>query len=318
MAGFASKHHYILIGQESTYGTPVACTKDLGLVQSADFKDSREITSAYSVSSRIAQQLVEGAYNFTGDIELQLQHGRPFEYIFGSVSHANSGSDYKHTFTIGATVPSFTLEDGYNSASDVVNTYTSSKVNEATISLEKDGILTVKLSVINKSVTVSSSASAAVVDDLPVFQGLKGSCLIGSAGAESSVGVCTKWELNVKNNITGETGMNSTIQQAIENNLEMDFSFSMLFENSTEYQQFLGGSTTPQTSVSERSVVLKATNGVAYGSGERTVYIQLSSEKINEVGHSVKVGEVIYQEFSGKARNLGTCYVVDDIAGASF
>ena len=186
MAGYTSKHAYVLIGQEVTYGTGVAVTKDLGMIQSVDFKDSREITSAYSVSSRIAQQLVEGKWSFTGDIELYLQHGRPFEYIFGSVSHANSGADYKHTFTVGTTLPSFTMEDGYNSTADVVNTYKGVKVNEATISLEKEGVLTCKLSLISKNNTVSSSATSAVVDDLPVFRGLQGSCLIGTAGAEAS------------------------------------------------------------------------------------------------------------------------------------
>ena len=43
MAVFHGKHHTILIGQESVFGTAVSATKDVGLVQSFTPSDKRVI-----------------------------------------------------------------------------------------------------------------------------------------------------------------------------------------------------------------------------------------------------------------------------------
>ncbi|MCX8190561.1 MAG: hypothetical protein N3F05_05050, partial [Candidatus Diapherotrites archaeon] len=117
---YLSKHAYVLIGKESAYGTPVSCTKDVGKVQNITSDFNNNYRKIRGISSSDVQEFITGIFEASGSLEVKYQHGRLLEYIFGSVSHTQTTNDWKHTFTLTEALPSFTLEYGFDSATDSI------------------------------------------------------------------------------------------------------------------------------------------------------------------------------------------------------
>jgi len=321
MAVFHAKHNTFLIGKESVYGTAVAATKDVGLLQNFSPSDKRALEEVYAAGSREIQELVAGKFESSWDLEVVFQNGRLFEYLFGTVAHATTGSDTKHTFSVANSLPSFTIEHSFNSTTDEVFIYDGSKVNNGTISVDTNGLLKGKFAGLSQGVsTATASASAAVISSLAALHYKHSTLSTGTAASEASVGKLQNFNLNIENNIEGvDSAGTFVIQEAVENNFKMAFDFTLAFENQTEYELFLG-STTPQQSPTAQSAVFNAHNGVTLGSGRREFYIQLNDFLYSESGTPVNVNEVVIQSFTGTATNLGSngCYSVDNIASGSW
>jgi len=321
MASFHSKHATFLIGQESTFGTAVTADKDVGLVQTFTPTDKRTIEEVYAAGSREIQELVAGKSVIDWDLEVNMQNGRLLEYVFGTVAHATTSADTKHTFSVATALPSFTTEYSFNSSTDEVFIYDGSKVNSSTISLDTNGILKMKISGSSQgSSSATGAASAAVISSLAVLHFKHASLKTGTAASETSVGKLQTFNLNIENNIEQVDAAGTFVmQEAIASNLKMSFDFTMMFENQTEYDIFQGG-TTPQQSPTEKSALFNANNGVALGSGRREFEIQLDGFLYEEAGTPLNVGETIIQSFKGTATALGSneCFYVDNISGAAF
>lgn len=325
MAQWHSKNQTLLVGKESSFGTAVTTDKDLGLIQSFSPTDKRAQEKIYANGSRVTQEIVAGLVEIDWEINLYLQHARPIEYLFGDLTHAETTGDWKHSLTsIPTSVSSFTLEDGFNGSSDNVIEYAGNKLFSGTISLEKDGILTFNAT--GKAQTVDTSdttASAAVISTLPVLHYKHTTISVGAASSESSVGKVQSFNLNYNNNTEPQSQAGSIeYAEFVEGNAEWTFDFSILFENLTEYQRFLGttSSTAPVTSPTPYSVIFNSHNGVTLGSGRREFYAQLNNFQYEEVGTPVNVGEAVLQSFKGNAEDLGTngIFMVDSISSSNF
>ncbi len=316
-----SKIHTLLIGQESSFGTAVTADKDIGRVQSFTPSDKRTIEQIYASGSREIQELVAAKAEFSWDLEVAIQNGRLFEYIFGTVGHATTSADTKHTFSVATTLPSFTIEDSFNNTSDTVFIYDGSKINSSSVNLDTNGLLKMSASGFSQGVdTSTASASAAVVSTLQTLHFKHSTLSTGTAGAESSVGKLQTFNVNFENNIENVDASGTFLtQEMVEANFLMTFDFTMMFEDLTEYNLFLG-STTAQQSPTKKSALFNANNGVTLGSGRREFEIQLDDFLYEEVGTPVTVGESVVQSFKGIATDLGSngCFYVDNIAGAAF
>lgn len=321
MASFHSKHATYLIGQESTFGTAVSADKDVGLVQTFSPTDKRALEDVYAAGSREIQEIVPGKSSIDWDLDINMQNGRLLEYVFGTVAHALTSSDTKHTFSVAVTLPSFTTEYSFNSSSDEVFIYDGCKINSSTISLDTNGILKMKATGIAQgSSSATASASAAVISTLKVLHYKHASLKTGTAASETSVGKLATFNLSIENNLEQVDAAGTFVtQEAIASNFKMAFDFTMMFENQTEYDIFQGG-TTPQLSPTAQSAIFNANNGVTLGSGRREFEIQLNDFLYEEVGTPLNVGETIVQSFKGTATNLGAneCFYVDNIAEAAF
>lgn len=320
---YHSKNAYALIGKETTYGTAVTADKDIGIIQNIAVTDKNNLMKIFSLSARNAQQLIATKFETGLDIELYLQHGRLLEYLFGSVTHdATNTPDYKHTYTEADDIPSFTLEDGFNSTSDAVLTYPGNKIVNATVSLAVNGILSLKATTIAKTVATTTTASSSVISTLPVLTSYQGDLKVGADGSEASLGEIQSFNLNVNNTAEGIFGLNSRFLSKLQaKNRDYDFDFNMGFENLTEYARFLDGGTgtSPSTSgITAASLVFDVTNGVAVGSGLREFYFKLGTVKYEEVGTPVKVGDFIFQDFKGQALNLASGYSYDNITDTAW
>lgn len=314
-----------LTGKETTYGTEVASDKDWGLIQSFTPTDKRVQTKVAAAGSREVQEIVAGLVDIDFDLNLFLQHGRPIEALLGTLTHAQTSSDWKHTITaVPTTIPSYSVEYSFNGASDYIFDYLGCKLNQGTISLEKDGILTFNAS--GKAQTVDdseSSASAAVISTLPTLHFKHTTLSVGVAASEASVGKTQSFNLTFNNTPVMVDAAGSIFhQEHVEGLFEITFDFSIVFENLTEHKRFLGttSSTTPAVSPTPYSIIFNAHNGVTLGSGRREFYSQLDDFQYDEVGHPLQVGEVVISTFRGSALTYGSngTFFVDNIADTAF
>lgn len=315
-----SKQLSVLIGKETDYGVAVSTTKDIGLIQDLSPKPKKTLTEVYASGSRQVQSIETGLFEFEVPFELIMQHGRILEYLTGSVSHSTTSSDTKHTFDTAETIPSFTLEDGYNATTDVTSKYAGCKINEGTLSIEKDGLLNFKGTAFAKTVLDSTSTTAAVISTLKPLHYKHLSLLVGTAGAEASVGKLQNCNLTIANDLERtNTSGNVLTQELIEKGVKLSGDFTILFESNTEYERFLG-STSPQTTPTAFSIVINAHNGVTLGSGRREFYAQLNDCQYSEAGKAARVNDVVAQTFNFTATDYGTngMYYVDNLASGSF
>lgn len=316
-----SKNATFLIGKETTFGTAVTADKDVGLVQNFSPSDKREHTKVYAAGSREIQEIVAGKIDLKYDLELFLQNGRVFEYLIGSVGHVETTGDWTHTFTLTDTLPSMTIEESYNISTDVVFIRDGCKFIDGTISIDKGGILTFKGSLTSASVdTSTASASAAVISSLGVLAYKHTTLSTGSAGSETSVGKLQSFTLTFGNDVEDiEQAGSVEICEAEAKNLDISGEFTMMFENKTEYDVFLGG-TSPVDQPASTSIVINANNGVTLGSGRVEFNVQLANAQYEEAGKPLAVGDVIIQTFRFNAETLGTNKLtfVDDVSSANF
>lgn len=323
MAGIAhSKNHTFLIGQESTYGTAVTADKDVGLVQNFNPSDKKELTTVYASGSRVPQELVSGQATLDFDLEVLFQNGRLFEYLLGSVSHEQTSSDWKHTFSFATDLPSFTIESSFNLTTDQVFAYEGCKLLSGEISIDQGGILTGRFTGRAQDVdTTSNSASSAVVSSLPTLHYKHLTLSTGSAGSETDVGLLQSCSINFTNENTAVPDAGSVVNAAdVGGNVEISFEFVITFQTVAEYERFTGADSSVATSPTQFSMVINAHNGVTLGSGRREFYVQLNNVNYEEVGTAVAVGETVTQTFRGKATALGSSgmFTVDNIANTSW
>lgn len=321
MTSLHNKNHTLLIGQESTFGTPVTADKDIGLVQSFSPTDTRTINKARSSGSREIQDLIAEKSVHTFDAEVLVNNGRIFEYLFGSVSHAETTGDWVHTFDVADTIPSFTLESSFNSTTDAVFIYQGCKLGSGTVALETNGKLKTSVSGISQAPDTSTvSASAPSISDLQILHYKNAIFKTGTAGAETKVGKLQTFNFNLDNGlIEVDDAGTFTVQELVEGDLEMTFDFTMTFENLTEYNLFLGG-TSPQLQPTKQSAVFNLNNGVTIGSGRREFNLQLNNFLYEEASAPTTVGELVIATFKGTAEGLGTdkCFYTDNISDVNF
>ena len=320
MVNYTGKHGYILIGKETTWGTAVNCTKDIGLVQSCTVTDDNSLRRIYTLSQRNTNEIVAGRFSNKISLEVLFQHGRMLEYALGSVSHTDYTNDAKHTFTEADTLPSLTLEDGFNSTSDVTLTYAGCKVDTLTLALSLDGQLTMRAELIGKTVATGTSGQAAVISSLTTFPDYMATLKTGTDNSEATLGNVQSIEWTIRNNLEPLGSLTHRLIQDLQaNEREYEFTFTMAFQSKTEYELFLGGSAPTDTSTPTiPSVIITLDNGVAQDSGQRKITIDMANCFYSTVGTPTKIKGYIFQDFSGWAKALTSLETVDNIKEASW
>jgi hypothetical protein len=321
MASMHSKMNTFLVGKESTFGTPVSTVKDLGLVQSVTPANKREYTKVRAAGSRAVQEIVAGKSEIGLDFEVFIQNGRIFELLFGTKdSSTETTGDWKHIFSVGTTVPSFTSEYSFNATTDAVFKSDGLKLNNGVISIDTGGILKFVGNATGQSITTSTSASASVISSLSVLAFKHLTLSTGTIDSESNVGKLQSFSFTYdQGNTPVDAAGTFEAQEIVEGDSDFTFEFSMMFEDLTQYALFLGG-TTPQSQPTATGLEINANNGVTLGSGRREFNLQLTGVQYEEPGTPLTVGEVIIQTFRGSATSLGTnkCFVVDTVTSSAF
>lgn len=315
-----SATHYILIGEESTFGTPVTADKDIGIIQSFNANENNSSIIVEGSSSRETQQLSVGQFNCEPSFEYLYQHGRFFEYLFGGTTvHAQSSNDWKHTFAMGNYLTGFTLESGFNKDTDVVSKYTSCYINTLEIRLELNGLIRCSATCIGQKPVNNASASSAVVSTIPVFSSYSGSLSTGTDSSEVEVTPIDSFSITFDNRLVSIEGANSRFKtDIVPGVMRITYEFTKTFDTVTEYQRFLGGTSPSSGDPTEFSLIFNANNGVSLGSGRRELNIDIATNQYESYGHAVTLNGKITQTFRGVGLAITDFFTVDNISSSNW
>ena len=300
---------YALIGVETTWGTGVTADKDLGLIK-ANITDTsaREIIESQGISSLESQAINTGMRDSKFSVDGEFQHGRLLEGVFGSVAHAETTGDWKHTFTSAAAGVSYTIESGINnSANDVVFTHTGALIDVAEIRCALNQNLTAKYDFLGKKSdpdgTTASSASESTLIVFPhpmVHVSINGS--EASEVQEASIKISKK--------VMRSGGMGSEeYQQGNPTELKFEFTAKLGFSDET-YHALADANTS-------HNFEINAHNAVTLGSGRRELKITLTDCLWSNFEEITTVGDLIYVNITGRG-TLSEAFSVDNISSANW
>jgi len=322
MACFSDKNRTILIGKESTFGTPVTTDKDIGLVQSMPVEFSNNTENHYGIGNQLAQTSSAGNFDATASPSYLFQHGRLLEAFIGQSSDAETTGDYKHTLLSTADLPedsySFTMESALNGSTDYVHLIAGCKVNSLTFNLANPGNLTVDAEIFGSTEDASdATATTPVLSSLGVMPHFFATISFGAQGAEVEQDTVQSLSITMSRSIDTAIGKaigRRTNECLKDQNLDVSFDFTMRFKDFVSYQRFLGGTSQSTGTPDDSALVVQITNGVTLGSGRTEVYFDLRGVQLQSYNESTDINSVVEASFTGTARNIYECYTVDDIA----
>lgn len=318
---YPSTLKYLLIGEETTWGTATASpNRDAGLLIS-DISDplTREITETTGISAIETQKLTSGMVDVGLSISGDIQSGRMLYFTFGTVAHAQTTSDWKHTYTINDDPPSFTGERGNNSSTDTVLTHTGLLVESCELGIALNENLKISIDAKGKTTIPSTSASSAVISSLPVFP--HALCTVKIAGTAATEVQNASIKINKIVERSGGISSNE-YQQGHATEMKFEFDATLGFSDDTYQKIFLGGMSGSSALITTSDPAgfefeLSATNGVTLGSGRREISVILDNCILNNFNEVTSVGGLTFIELSGNG-TLKEAFSVDNIAEGSF
>ena len=305
-----------LIGTETAWGTAVTADKDCGLLISTITPGfEREIIESQSIGAIDTQKITTGAVGVSLSVEGDFQHGRLLEYVFGTVAHAETTDDWKHTFTIANDPTSLTAEVSLNSTTDTVLTHTGMLAETTEISIELNGNLKMTTEFKGKSTLSSDSSSGSTISTLPVFpHALCGVTLLGVVATEIQSA-----SVSINKTIERSGGIGSNLyQQGHATELKCEWSCSLGFTDKSWQELMLGGTAPTATSdPAALGFILNADNGVTLGSGRREFKLTLDNCQTASFSQPIEVGGLVFIEASGSGL-LSEMFTVDNITSVAW
>jgi len=307
--------NYLLVGKESAKGTAVSATKDLGLIRDPTSSMEREVKESMGISNIEAQQITTGMVTFKRGWTMELQHGRILEYALGSVAHAETTGDWKHTFSITDSHPTATLEGGHNSSTDTVWASAGNMLEGLEVSTSLNEVLLAKADWTGITGASSATASTAVVSTLVVFP--QALCHVSINGSEATE--VQNFSIKITKKVEATGGIASNLAQDINaTELHFEFSGQLGFNNKTYQELFLGGTTPSATSdPTAYDILLNAHNGVTLGSGRREFYLELQNCQMKSFEEAASIGNITYVTIGGTG-TLKSAFSVDNITSANW
>ena len=314
---------YVLIGKETTWGTKVPATKDVGLIIS-DVTNTitREVIQSLGISSITAQKITTGITDPEVTISGDFQHGRLLELIFGNVSHVSAAPETTHTFLTDDNVTSLTIEVGNDLTTDTVLQTNGCIAESAELSIALNENLKLSTTFKGKNVSSTTSASSAVLSTLAVFpHALCGVALAGVTASEIQSA-----SINIAKTIERSGGVGSNeYQQGHPTEMKFDFSANLGFTDNAFHKLFMvgvnaaGDAVTAITTADPTGTdfVIHAGNDLAAGAGGRQVHLALKSCQYNNFTETTSVGGLTFIDVSGSGL-IDSCFSIDDISTASW
>jgi hypothetical protein len=198
---------YVIYGEESVYGTPVApgTTNFPGRIQSFNLNMSNNSFRSQGLGDgRNATGIYLGPLDVSGSMDFQLSDPTFLQYAIGTVTGAGSvASPYQieEAENIGfdaANIPSLTLEVGSEGdTSDDEITISGVVLNNLTITATQGEIITCSADWVAQTVLASTTLQVvAAQSDVP-FMFHDATCTVGSDTLQ-----CTSFSVTISNNIT--------------------------------------------------------------------------------------------------------------------
>lgn len=325
MVTYAGKNVYCLFGVESTFNSAAASiTKDIGIIENVNPDFNNNNIAVHQIGSRESAENIAGNFDVSIGIDGTLNSGAIFELMFGQSTDTQTTGDYKHTFinasgseTLPLTASSFSMSENFNSSSDIQNTYTGCKVNSLEVSIETGDVLKFSADIIGTSVSKDTSVGTQVTTNTTKFGAYYATIDTGTLSSEAEVGqtksVSITFNQNIDANAVKAIGSRFN-QDLVEQNFDVNVTFTKTFANTTEFERFLGG-TTPSTSTpTPTALIFQVTNGVTLGSGRLELYIKVVGGQYESTSHTVSQDGVVEETFNYVGGSIQDVFFVDAVS----
>lgn len=317
---YPSTAKYALINKEATWGARTATIFDAGLIIT-DITNpiTREIIESQGISQVTTQQITTGIVDPGVTMEGDIQHGRLFEYILGTVAHNETTSDWVHSFSASNTPPSATIETGNDLTVDSTLITTGCLVETAELSIALNENLKLSVEFKGKNITGENNVATAVLSSLPIFpHALVTVTINGVAASEVQTA-----SISFNKVIERSGGVSSNIyQQGHATDLKFEFSATLGFQNTSFYNLFLTGTATVIPSgvtaigtadPTETEFTIQADNGVVLGAGRREISVTLANCQYSAFTETTSVGSLTFIDLAGSGTLKG-CFTTDNIS----
>ncbi|AYP68723.1 hypothetical protein BpsS36_00017 [Bacillus phage vB_BpsS-36] len=234
----------VVIGKESSFGTPATSFKWIGIVESFDPSESHNVDSRKAVGVRAPFMLRQGQREVDGSLSVALQNARLFAYALGKVATSSSGGGNEHVITPigkGEELPSLTVQNS-NPAHNLTRNYVGGKVDSLSLSASSGEAVTVDADIQFTHVEDEGITPATVTAELDnYFMFYEGSVKVNN----SDVADITSFDLEIANNLDRRFTLNGQNKPARieEGNLDITASLTMDFTNKTQWDIFKNGET---------------------------------------------------------------------------
>jgi len=290
----ALKNAYVLVGWESTYGTPVSATKDLGIVTDITETGTNEVVSSRGLSSRDLDQLNMGQWRHRVEVTCEYQHARLIDLALGAVAHSGTADPYTHTCTGADTIDSVTLEVGLDGTTDDVSKYDGCKVNSLTIAQELGGVITMRAEFVTQSVVTSTTAGTAVTDTLPPLNWGTTTVNTGDAIAQ-----CRSFEWTVNNNLIPVDKMGSfEHENLLEGDRDYTCRFTAAYTDIKERSRFFAGNNSGTSPATADFDGFTTTITCDRSADNRSLVLTLTDCHYTDFSRPISIGGVILQDFT--------------------
>ena len=308
----------ILLGKESTYGSAVAPTKDIGLVIGGGMSAESPITESHGYGQAQAVSVNPNVVNPKGSYELEMQHGRMLEYaIFGgTTTHADTTGDCTHTFVWANSLPSFTAEGSAElGATDLGLKYTGLIFDSTEISCALDGVLKMRAGWLAKDIVPLTSATAAVVNSGASLRGFAATLKLGGTAAD----YVQSWSVTVNRNTTSIKAQGQrTPAYAASHIANVTWKATLGFSETTQIVRLLGSaSAITATEPAAFAAEFIADNAVTLGAGKRAFDMLLSGCQMKSFNKNYALKDFEMYDIEGSGI-ISTTTFVDQILTAAW
>lgn len=322
---FSGKNSSILIGRESAYGTPVACSLDLGYIQGGNIEQSEDKEEIGSIGALNDQQHVRIRYRVKGSINAVYQHGRILEFALGSATTAGASDPYTHTMTEADVIAAFTLQATKNfTSTSRKTTIAGCRINSLRLTAEKGAALKWSADFVGKTAAMTSATAAQTLDDIvpPVPSQIAVYTGTDAGNPTDELTGVQSFEVTINNNLEDLESLNSvliseSISQQRKYSGKITIAESLATETAKQLNLILGTTvaTAPATTQDKRAIKLYWTNGLTPAD---TLTLTLYGCTFDSMTEPYDKSGITYVDLPFKALRLGACTSQDDIPSASW
>ncbi len=323
--GYGRNNAFILVGEESTFNSPVTPTKDLGILSDWNFDaNNNEILVTPAPGERELSDIQVGQFEGTISLNGVLNSGALFEMFFGQSTDTETTGDYRHVFiddtgseTVTNVIKSYTMSNNLDSTTDLVQTAGGCSVNTIDISAAVGEVITINSEIWGSGIDDTTTAGTKVTTTTKPLSYSNIGITSGAEGAGSLLTQVQSFGLSLGNNLNRvPSGLGSRTDSChLVGNLPVTGEMELTFKDHNEWELFLGGTSEVSTGqITKSEVILDANNGVALGSGRLDLYVKLYGVVFTTANIAVPEEGPININLPFTATNIKNFYMTDAVS----
>ena len=295
-----------MVGKQTDFDTTASTDKDLGIVTDVTDNQSQENIPTRGISDPRVTQNNKGTRIGGNTVSLEIQHGRPFEFIVGPASHVETTGDWVHTFSVNGDVSYFTAESSSDTSSGLGLITDGNTVESAELSWGINQNLVLQMTTQAKVGTTTTSPVTHVVDTQNVFSPL----LMSIELNDVAITKVQSASMSISKTLEPVNGSESQDPYCIGViSYDVEVSFQVAINDNTYNEHFKNQDITKIEYIGD--------NGVTIGSGLQKIYTAFDQVVVTEASTTAGIGGLTLMDVTAQVR-LTDLEVTDNISSTEW